>query len=129
MKANPSHGSFEDLMGGVTSDLGSVCEALRKLIHEIHTDAVEIVWTRQRIASYGVGPKKMTQHYAYIAPQTKYVNLGFYHGSGLADPKGLLEGTGQHLRHVKIRSLAAASGSAVRSLLADSIAERQDVQD
>lgn len=129
MKANPSHGSFEDLMGGVTSDLEPICKALKKLIHELHTDAVEIVWTRQRIASYGVGPKKMTQHYAYIAPQTKHVNLGFYHGSELADPTGLLEGTGKHLRHVKIRSLAAASGSAVRSLLADSIAEQQEAQD
>ena len=34
-----------------------------------------------------------------------YVNLGFWRGVELTDPKGLLEGTGDLMRHVKINSL------------------------
>lgn len=30
--------------------------------------------------------------------------VGFYHGASLADPKGLLEGEGKRLRHMKVRS-------------------------
>jgi hypothetical protein len=36
-------------------------------------------------------------------PMRGYVNLGFYQGALLVDPKRLLEGTGKGLRHVKIR--------------------------
>ena len=32
-----------------------------------------------------------------------YVNVGFFRGAELANPKGLLEGTGKFMRHVKLR--------------------------
>ena len=35
---------------------------------------------------------------------TEYINLGFFKGAKLSDPKKLLEGTGKGLRHQKIRS-------------------------
>ena len=38
----------------------------------------------------------------YLAAHASYVRLGFYRGSELEDPRGLLEGTGARLRHVKV---------------------------
>ena len=39
----------------------------------------------------------------YIRARAKYVTLGFYEsGTGLKDPKGLLTGTGENMRHIKI---------------------------
>ena len=63
-------------------------------------------------------------HYAYIAVQRSYVNLGFYHGTSPADPTGLLEGTGKKLRHVKLNDVASARNAAVTALLSQAIAER-----
>jgi hypothetical protein len=34
---------------------------------------------------------------------TAHVNVGFFLGAQLADPAGLLEGTGKSMRHVKLR--------------------------
>jgi len=34
----------------------------------------------------------------------KHVSLGFYKGTKLPDPDGLLEGTGTKLRHIKIHA-------------------------
>ena len=34
---------------------------------------------------------------------TAYVNVGFFRGAEIADPDGLLEGTGKSMRHVKLR--------------------------
>lgn len=40
-----------------------------------------------------------------IRPEKTYVALQFYtSGTSLPDPKGLLEGTGKKMRHVKIRA-------------------------
>jgi hypothetical protein len=68
----------------------------------------------------------MSEAYAYIMPLKDRVNLGFYHGVDLPDPETILEGTGKRLRHVKVRSLAAAGETAVRALLTAALAERRD---
>jgi hypothetical protein len=67
----------------------------------------------------------MTEHYAYIAVHGSHVNLGFYHGTSLADPKRLLEGTGKELRHVKFRDVASTKSAPVTALLRQAIAERK----
>ena len=120
-----THGTFQDILGIANPALRPVCEALRKLIALHHPSFVEIVWPKLKIASFGVGPKKQTQHYAYIAVQAAHINLGFYHGSSLADPTGLLEGTGKNLRHIKIRDLPSTQSAAVTNLLQQAIAERK----
>jgi len=125
MITNETHGKFDDILVDAQPDLLPVCEALRHLIVSLHEGFVEIVWPKQRIASFGVGPKKMTEHYAYIGVQGSHVNLGFYHGASLADPEGLLEGTGKELRHVKLRDVAAAKSDAVTALLREAISERR----
>ncbi|MFY9823660.1 MAG: DUF1801 domain-containing protein [Thermoanaerobaculia bacterium] len=125
MTTNETHGTFEDILGNAQPEIRRVCESLRHLIASLHEDFVEVVWPKHRIASYGVGPKKMTEHYAYIGVQGSHVNLGFYHGASLADPEGLLEGTGKELRHVKLRDVAAAQSGAVTALLREAIRERK----
>ena len=41
--------------------------------------------------------------FGYVNAFKAHVNIGFYHGASLADPAGLLEGEGKHMRHVKLR--------------------------
>ena len=41
--------------------------------------------------------------FAYVNAFTAHVNVGFFRGAELADPAGLLEGTGKYMRHVKVR--------------------------
>jgi len=41
--------------------------------------------------------------FAYVNAFSAHVNVGFFRGSEIADPKGLLEGTGKVMRHVKLR--------------------------
>ena len=41
--------------------------------------------------------------FAYVDVFTAHVNVGFFLGAGMADPAGLLEGTGKFMRHVKLR--------------------------
>jgi hypothetical protein len=41
--------------------------------------------------------------FAYVGVYKAHVNVGFFFGSKLPDPKGLLIGTGKRMRHVKLR--------------------------
>jgi hypothetical protein len=125
MADSETRGTFDQITEGGDPALAAIVIALKARITAMHRDHVEIVWPRMRIASYGIGPKKMSDHYAYIAPQAKHVNLGFYYGSLLNDPTGLLEGAGKNLRHVKIRSLSEVSSKELGDLLEASLLERR----
>jgi hypothetical protein len=39
----------------------------------------------------------------WVLVYDSHVDFGFHKGTSLKDPKGLLEGTGKNLRHIKIR--------------------------
>ncbi len=41
--------------------------------------------------------------FAYVDAFKAHVNVGFFRGAELADPKRLLEGTGKFMRHVKLK--------------------------
>lgn len=116
---------FDDMIASFAPEIQAIAHRLRDLIETVHPTAVEVVWSRQRTAGYGLGPKKMSEQYGYIAPQTKHVNLGFYYGASLTAPEGLLEGTGKALRHVKVRTLAEAENEALRHLLQEAVSERR----
>jgi len=120
-----AQGTFDELLEGVEPALVAIARRLRVIIRAVDGRTVETVRLGDNSATFGVGPKKMTDGYAYIMPMRGYVNLGFYQGAVLADPQRLLAGTGKGLRHVKIRSLAEANRPAVRALVAAALARRR----
>ena len=118
-------GTFDDLMEDVPTEWETVARRLRDRVLDVHPQVVEVVRLGDNAASYGVGPKKMSETYCYIMPQKRWVNLGFFYGAELPDPNGLLEGTGKRLRHVKVRSLAAVDDPALRTLIEAALTERR----
>jgi hypothetical protein len=78
---------------------------LREVVRAAYPDLTETVRNGYGTFNYGTGPK-MGDDVAYISFHKAHVNLGFMRGSQLPDPKGLLEGTGKLLRHVKIKKTA-----------------------
>jgi hypothetical protein len=125
MRTDTRLGVFEDVLKNTTPAIREIMEYLRNLIIGLHEDTVEVPRPGERSAGYGIGPKKMSEAYAYIMPHAEYVNLGFYHGTSLNDPAGLLEGTGKGLQHVKVYSLEQAGQPEIRALILESIAERK----
>ncbi len=53
----------------------------------------------------------------YYMAGKNHITLGFIRGTSLADPEGLLEGTGKNLRHVKIKSADDLKRKGLRELL------------
>ena len=54
---------------------------------------------------------------AYVHSAPGYVQLGFFRGSSLKDPQGLLEGKGQYVRHIKVRATKDIDEAAFGALL------------
>jgi hypothetical protein len=55
--------------------------------------------------------------FGYVNAFKAHVNVGFFRGAEIADPEGLLEGTGKFMRHVKLRPGCNVSVTALRKLI------------
>lgn len=55
--------------------------------------------------------------FGYVNAFKAHVNVGFFRGGELADPKGLLEGTGRIMRHVKVSPEREVDADALTKLI------------
>jgi hypothetical protein len=56
--------------------------------------------------------------FAYVNAFKTHVNVGFFCGARLADPAGLLEGSGKRMRHVKLTPAGESNDAALVELIA-----------
>jgi hypothetical protein len=55
--------------------------------------------------------------FGYVGVFTAHVNVGFFYGAGLTDPKRLLQGNGKRMRHVKLKPGMATDELALSALI------------
>ena len=55
--------------------------------------------------------------FAYVNAFTAHVNVGFFRGAELADPRHLLVGTGKFMRHVKLKPETQVDEQGLRNLI------------
>jgi len=116
---------WDRALARTTDQARATAEAIRRLVRRLHPDVVEVVWPHQRTVGWGVGPKKMSEHYAYLAVHARHVNLGFYRGASLPDPAGLLGGPGRAMRHMRIDDPDTVERPEIEALLRAARAERE----
>src|SRR5262245_8609089 len=110
--------TFEDILYQTTPEIQALAWRIRALILDVMPAAVEVLSIRDRTAIYGHNPAMRDRdQLVYIALPRGWARLGFYYGSELSDPAGLLEGEGKRLRHIKVRSEADLQSPAVRELV------------
>lgn len=79
---------------------------LRELLHDGHPTAC--------VADAAFG---------YVNAFRAHVNVGFFLGAEIADPEGLLEGTGKFMRHVKLRPGRDVDAAALVKLIETAYAD------
>jgi hypothetical protein len=99
--------------------------ALRVTIRSAFPAAVEQVDFGNKLIAFGRSMKVRGLLFAIIAHRN-WVNLQLADGAVLPDPDGLVEGTGTRIRHVKIRSVEAASSPSVVALIEAELAARPE---
>ena len=92
------------LLAPLPPEVAVLVTAADELVRRTDPDVVRVVWPHQRTVGYGVGPKKMSEHYAYLAVHPRHVNLGCNYGAHL-DDGGLLEGTERNMRKTTVRTV------------------------
>jgi hypothetical protein len=91
---------------------------LRKVVRALRSFAGKIVpGTRETVNSWGVPTFEKKAPFCFYMVGKNHVTFGFHFGTSLPDPKGLLEGTGKNMRHVKLRTLDDVEQKGLRNLV------------
>jgi hypothetical protein len=101
----------------VRSEKGALGEILERLVSLVRSSVPQ----HDELAVHG-SPHFCVESepFCYVVGYAKHVNLGFCDGSRLADPDGLLEGTGKTMRHVKLRPGLPVPAAALARMIRDS---------
>jgi len=91
---------------------------LRALVLEEMAPCYENIYDAYSAVAIGYGTsERLSDGIFHIAVYSKGVNLGFNDGAALADPKGILEGTGNRIRHIKMRKPSDIVRAEVRAYI------------
>jgi len=86
----------------------------------------ENMYDAYNAVALGYGPsERLRDAICHIAVYPKHVNLGFNRGALMADPHGLLAGTGKWIRHITFKTVAELAQPAVRQYLRQARAQAE----
>ena len=108
--------TVEEFLAPHSPEVQALAQEARQLIKSVAPQAQETVRPGRNSITFEAG-SKMAEWVCYIAPFQSRINIGLFRGTALPDPQGLMEGTGESLRHVKIKSSEDLHKPALRELL------------
>ena len=106
-----AYADFNEYLDAQSSKNQAIIRALRRFVKRIEPKLSEAVKWGNGCWIGNTGPV------AYVYSDTEYVQFGFFNGSSLKDPKGLLEGKGEYVRHIKVRNRSTIDERAFAALL------------
>ena len=92
-------------------ELGEIAQRWFEVMRNCGDDVLELLHDGHPTACVGDAA------FAYANAFKAHVNVGFFRGAELADPDGLLEGTGKFMRHVKLRPGQRINETALKKLI------------
>ena len=106
-----AYASFDEYLKDQSPKNQTIIRALRRFVKRVQPGLDEAVKWGNGCWIGRDGPV------AYVYSATGYVQFGFFRGSSLKDPKGLLEGSGRYVRHTKVRASSGIDERAFAALL------------
>jgi hypothetical protein len=91
---------------------------LRALVLEEMAPCYENIYDAYSAVAIGYGTSdRLSDGIFHIAVYSGHVNLGFNDGAALADPKGILQGNGNRIRHISFKNPADLERPEVRAYI------------
>ena len=112
MKAYPS---FDEYLADQVPRNQNIIRTLRKFVKRVAPQLQESVKWGNGCWVQGKVPV------AYVYSAADHVQFGFFAGAALKDPKGLLNGAGKFVRHVKVRTRSDIDERAFGAFLREAV--------
>jgi hypothetical protein len=128
----PPNAEYLRFLSAYEPRITEIALAVRKLVLEEAPGATELIYDAYNAVAAGYSfTGRPSDAFIHIAAYAGWVNLGFNRGSQLDDPRGLLQGSGRWIRHLRISAPADLEEPAVRAFVKQTVAgaDRPDPAD
>src|ERR1700722_1884025 len=131
MKEKPKAGSdlspekqIEGFIAKFDPPVAKLIRSARSTLRKQFPTAIEQVYDNYNFLAIGFCSTERTSDcIVSLAAQAKGVSLSFYYGASLPDPKGILQGSGNQNRFIRLESAATLSNPDVQTLLTAAAAQ------
>jgi hypothetical protein len=118
MNTPPPEKQLAGFIAKFTPKVATFIRAARKKMRARLPTALELVYDNYNFFVIGYGPsEKASQAIFSLAAHAKGVTLCFLQGAGLPDPQGLLRGSGNVVRNIRLDTAATLERPEVRALI------------
>lgn len=126
MPASPAASPAKQLAGFLakyTPQLAKTARAARTRLRRQVPGGIEFVYDNYQSLVLGYGPtERPSEAVLSLVLFPDHITLCFLYGVSIADPRKLLKGSGNRVRHIRLSSPATLEAPAVRSLVGRAIA-------
>jgi hypothetical protein len=110
-------------IGKFSPEIAALSQSILATMRERYPTALELVYDNYNALAIGFGPtEKPSQAIFSFAIFPKWVSLFFLQGKGLPDPDGILKGSGNVARHIRLPSAAALDEISVKKMMQEATA-------
>jgi hypothetical protein len=105
-------------------EVAALTKAILTRMEARYPTAIQLVYDNYNALAIGFGPtEKPSQAIFSIAVFPRWASLFFLQGKGLPDPDGILQGSGNVARHVRLTSADRLDEMSVKKLMEEAVAK------
>ncbi len=105
-------------------EVAALAEAILAKMKARYPTAIQMVYDNYNALAIGFGPtEKPSEAIFSIAVFPRWGSLFFLQGKGLPDPEGILQGSGNVVRHIRLTSADRLDETPVKRLMEEAVAK------
>jgi hypothetical protein len=106
------------ILAKYSPEISAQAKAIQKKMRARYPSALELVYDNYNALVLGFGPTERASEAIFsVAIYPSWINLFFLQGKTLPDPKKILQGHGNQVRHIRLTSPATLDDPAVVALM------------
>jgi hypothetical protein len=106
-----------------TPEVATLARSILAAMRARYPTAIELVYDNYNALAIGFGPSEKTSHAIFsVAVFPRWVSLFFLQGKQLPDPEGILQGSGNVARHIRLPSAGRLDELSVKNLMEEATA-------
>jgi hypothetical protein len=114
---------LESFIAKFTPEVAALTRSILAAMRARYPTAIELVYDNYNALAIGFGPSEKTSQAIFsIAVFPRWVSLFFLQGKQLPDPEGILQGSGNVARHIRLPSAGRLDELSVKNLMEEATA-------
>jgi hypothetical protein len=106
-----------------TPEVAALARSILAAMRARYPTAIELVYDNYNALAIGFGPSEKTSQAIFsVAVFPRWVSLFFLQGKQLPDPEGILQGSGNVARHIRLPSAGRLDELSVKNLMEEATA-------